>query len=68
MQPISRDYSRLLTVLRAVQPLVHEYASGEPRASALRSLERDLEESIAQLETLTDLNLAIEKMREPAGC
>lgn len=68
MQPISKDYSRLLTVLRTVQPLVHEYASTEPRALALKALERALEESIAQLETLLSLDNAITGIRRSASC
>lgn len=67
MQPISGDYSRLLTVLRAVQPLVQEYASNEPQIPTLTALERNLADSIAQLETLTDLNSVITKMRCPAA-
>lgn len=68
MQPISGHYLRLLAVLRIVQPLVHEYASSEPDALNLSDLERALEESIAQLDTLSDLSNAITTMREGVSC
>lgn len=63
MQSASPDYSALLTALRSTESLVREYASKEPHIPALDDLKDALAESIAQLETLSDLSEAIKQMR-----
>lgn len=57
------DYARLLATLRDTESLVREYASKEPYIPALDVLADSLAESIAQLETLSDLSAAINQMR-----
>lgn len=68
MQPISRDYSRLLGALRAAQAVVHEYVWSEPDDLPLSALERSIDESIAQLETLSNLSNAITRIRDEVSC
>jgi hypothetical protein len=64
MQPSTADYAQLLQVLKTAQSAVNDSIQKGNQVSSLPDLDAALTESIAQLEALSVLGSAIERMKQ----